>query len=114
MGIFYIDTSSGAVATAHQLRSQGMEDPELPWHRIQGPNDATTLWHAVLVKEERGVFIGTLTLRHGDHHALLLERGWRELDPSTIGTTLDPDGAESPVSPSPWTDPEAGPQAYEM
>ena len=27
-----------------------------------------------------GIFIGTLTLRHGDHHALLLERGWEEIE----------------------------------
>jgi hypothetical protein len=30
-------------------------------------------------KRERGVFIGTLVLRHSDHHALLLERGWEDV-----------------------------------
>jgi len=53
--------------------------PDRPWHRIQGTSDASTLWYAVLRKRERGVFIGTLTIRHGDHYASLLERGWEEV-----------------------------------
>ena len=53
--------------------------PDRPWHRIQGTRDASTLWYAVLRKRERGVFIGTLTIRHGDHYASLLERGWEEV-----------------------------------
>ena len=114
MGIFYVDTATGSVATAQQLRLAGIDDPDAPWLRIQGPSDATTLWHAVLVKEERGIFIGTLTLRHGDHHALLLTKGWIEIEPERIGTSLDPEGRDSTVSPSPWSDPEAGPESYEM
>ena len=53
--------------------------PGPPWFRIQGTRDATTLWYAVLRKRERGVFIGTLTIRHGDHYASLLARGWEEV-----------------------------------
>jgi len=53
--------------------------PALPWHRIQGTRDASTMWYAVMRKQERGVFIGTLVLRHGDHHALLLDSGWDEV-----------------------------------
>jgi hypothetical protein len=30
-------------------------------------------------RRERGVFIGTLVLRHSSHHALLLERGWEDV-----------------------------------
>lgn len=56
-----------------------IDDPPRPWLRIQGSNDATTLWYAVLRRRERGIFIGTLVLRHGDHHALLLSRGWEEI-----------------------------------
>jgi len=37
------------------------------------------MWYAVLRREERGVYIGTLALRHGTHHASLLERGWEEV-----------------------------------
>jgi hypothetical protein len=37
------------------------------------------MWYAVLRKRERGIFIGTLVLRHGDHYASLLERGWEEI-----------------------------------
>ena len=55
------------------------EQPALPWHRIQGTRDASTMWYAVMRKQERGVFIGTLVLRHGDHHALLLDSGWDEV-----------------------------------
>ena len=104
VGIFYVDTSSGRVATAGQLEAAGIEEPELPWLRIKAASDASTLWHAVLVKEERGVFIGTLTLRHGDHHDLLLNRGWQEVPPERIGTGLPGAPESSGVSPSPWSD----------
>ena len=55
------------------------EQPTLPWHRIQGTRDASTMWFAVMRKREKGVFIGTLVLRHGDHHASLLQSGWEEV-----------------------------------
>ena len=55
-----------------------------PWHRIQGTGDATTMWYAVMRKQERGVFIGTLVLRHADHHASLLQQGWQEVDVDEI------------------------------
>jgi hypothetical protein len=42
------------------------------------------MWYAVLRKRERGVFIGTLALRHGPHHASLLQQGWQEVAPSEI------------------------------
>lgn len=84
MAVFFIDTSTGQVTTRKRLMESGVataiDDPPRPWHKIQGSNDATTLWHAVLRRKERGIFIGTLVLRHGDHHALLLERGWEEID----------------------------------
>jgi hypothetical protein len=83
MAVFFIDTSTGQVATRAQIVDAGIadagEDPPRPWHRIAGSDDATTLWHAVLRRREKGIFIGTLALRHGDHHALLLERGWEEV-----------------------------------
>ena len=76
------------MATRTQLAEAGLvdslEQPERPWHRIQGPSDASTMWYAVLRKRERGVFIGTLVLRHGDHHASLLQRGWQEVPHSEI------------------------------
>jgi hypothetical protein len=88
MGLFFIDTSTGQVATVHQLVAAGITDdigaPPRPWLRIQGSGDATTLWHAVLRRRERGIFIGTLALRHSDHHALLLERGWDEVSVDEI------------------------------
>jgi hypothetical protein len=83
MGRFFIDTGTGQVATLTQLIDAGLTTPEelpkLPWHRIQGTDDASTLWYAVLRKETRGVFIGSLTLRHSAHHAKLLEEGWEEV-----------------------------------
>jgi len=103
MGVFYIDTSTGMVATALQLVEIGITEPEKPWLRIQASNDATTLWHSVLVKEERGIFIGTLTLRHGDHHTLLLKQGWQEVEPEQIGASLPGRDGPSQVSPSPWS-----------
>ena len=59
--------------------SDGIEPPPRPWHRIQGTNDATTMWYAVLRRRERGVYIGTLVFRHSSHHASLLAGGWEEV-----------------------------------
>ncbi len=86
MGVFFIDTADGTVATQHQLVKAGVMDgsdlPPRPWLRIQGSGDATTLWHAVMRRRERGVFIGTLVMRHGTHHELLLSQGWVEIAPA--------------------------------
>jgi hypothetical protein len=83
MAVFFIETSTGEVATQPQLIERGIANgidaPPRPWLRIQGTNDATTMWYAVMRKQERGVFIGSLVIRHSDHHALLLERGWEEV-----------------------------------
>ena len=72
------------MATQRQLVEAGIaqadKPPALPWHRIQGTGDATTMWYAVMRKQVRpGVFIGALCIRHSDHHASLLDRGWEEL-----------------------------------
>ncbi len=89
MGLFFIDTERGTVATQHQLIAAEVmpagDLPPRPWLRIQGSGDATTLWHAVMRRRERGIYIGTLVMRHSDHHALLLERGWEEIAPEQIG-----------------------------
>jgi hypothetical protein len=83
MASFFIETSTGQVATQRQLVEAGVvrpdELPQLPWHRIQGSGDASTMWFAVMRKREKGVYIGTLVLRHGDHHASLLQGGWEEV-----------------------------------
>jgi hypothetical protein len=39
------------------------------------------------------VYIGTLTIRHGDHHASLLQRGWEEVDVADIAA---PTGSNDP------------------
>jgi hypothetical protein len=89
VALFFIDTSSGTVATQHQLIDAGIANadgvPPRPWHRIQGTGDATTLWYAVMRRTERGIFIGTLVLRHSGHHAFLMERGWEEIPVADIG-----------------------------
>jgi hypothetical protein len=83
MAAFFIDTGTGQVATQRQLIEAGIatedQPPRLPWHRIQGTGDASTMWYAVLRRKTRGIFIGALTLRHGDHHASLLAQGWEEV-----------------------------------
>jgi hypothetical protein len=93
MGVFFIDTAQGTVATARQLVEAGVtgpldDGPPRPWLRIQGTGDATTLWYAVMRKRERGVFIGTLVIRHSPHHALLLESGWVEIAVPDIGVGI--------------------------
>ena len=83
MAIFFIDTDTGQVATRKQLIEGGVvpadELPVRPWLRIQGSDDATTMWYAVLRKRTRGVFIGALAIRHSPHHASLQEDDWVEV-----------------------------------
>jgi hypothetical protein len=101
MGVFFINTSDGTVATARQLVAGGVgrpgEDPPRPWLRVHGPGDASTLWYAVLRKRERGVYIGTLALRHSERIPLLVQRGWQEVALEEIGL----EGARGEISPSP-------------
>jgi hypothetical protein len=86
---FFIHVEDGRVATRRQLIEAGIaaedEDPPAPWHRIQGPNDASTMWYAVLRKRERGIYIGTLCIRHTGRQASLEERGWEEVPVAEIG-----------------------------
>jgi hypothetical protein len=88
VGFFWIDTESGQVATQRQLIEAGVvpedEQPAPPWHRVRGDVDATTLWYAVMRKRTHGIFIGTLVIRHSDHHASLLRQGWEEVDVDEI------------------------------
>jgi hypothetical protein len=88
MAEFFIDIGTGQVATRAQLAEEGVtgpgEEPPRPWHPIQGTRDATTMWYAVMRKQERGVFIGTLVLRHTSHHASLLQSGWQEIEPAEL------------------------------
>jgi hypothetical protein len=83
MAVFFIETTTGQVATRRQLVEAGVVPPdvlpELPWHRIQGTDDATTMWYAVMRRRTRGIFIGALAIRHGDHHASLLASGWEDV-----------------------------------
>jgi hypothetical protein len=89
VGVFFVNTQDGRVATRTQLADAGLvddrEQPVAPWHPIQGPRDASTMWYAVLRKRERGVFIGTLCIRHTGRQASLEERGWEEIPVERIG-----------------------------
>jgi hypothetical protein len=89
MGVFFIDYETGRVATRRQLQEAGLatetEEPTRPWHRIQGPGDASTMWYAILRKRERGVFIGTLSIRQPERLASLAEAGWDEVPVAEIG-----------------------------
>jgi hypothetical protein len=98
---FFIDTSSGQIATLSRLVelgvANGIDLPPRPWHPVRGDRDASTLWYAVLRKQTKGVFIGTLAIRHSDHHASLLEGGWEEVAPEQV------DGGEAGVAPGPFS-----------
>jgi hypothetical protein len=89
VGVFFVNTEDGRVATQTQLSEAGLVDelerPPQPWHRIQGPSDASTMWYAVMRKRERGVFMGTLCFRHPERMDLLAERGWEEVPVAEIG-----------------------------
>jgi hypothetical protein len=88
VGLFFIDTASGRVATHQQLMDAGIssrhEDPPKPWHRVRGDIDASTMWYAAMRKQTHGIFIGTLVFRHSDHHASLLADGWEEVPVEAI------------------------------
>ena len=43
------------------------------------------MWYAVLRKRERGVFIGTLCIRHVGRQASLERAGWEEVPVEAIG-----------------------------
>ena len=77
------------MATRNQLAEADLVDehdkPVTPWHPIQGPSDASPRWYSVLRKQERGIFIGTLCIRHTGRQTLLTERGWEEVPVDEIG-----------------------------
>ena len=89
MASFFIDTDTGQVATLRQLDEAGVLPegglPPAPWHPIQGTRDATTLWYAVMRKPVRDKYIGALCIRHSEHHASLLQKGWQEVPVEQIG-----------------------------
>ena len=77
------------MATRTQLVEAGLADedekPVRPWHPIQGPSDASTMWYAVMRKRTRGIFIGTLCIRHTGRQASLEQAGWQEVSVERIG-----------------------------
>jgi hypothetical protein len=89
VGVFFVNTEDGRVATRNQLADAELVDefdkPIKPWHQIQGPSDASTMWYSVLRKQERGIFIGTLCIRHTGRQNLLAEQGWEEVAIADIG-----------------------------
>jgi hypothetical protein len=42
------------------------------------------MWYSVLRKQERGIFIGTLCIRHTDRRNLLAAQGWEEIPVAEI------------------------------
>ena len=86
------------MATQRQLSDAGLVDdtetPLPPWHPIQGPSDASTMWYAVMRKRTRGIFIGTLSIRHTGRQASLEAEGWEEVPVGEIGARIA--GSPSP------------------
>jgi hypothetical protein len=100
MAVFFIDVQTGRVATRGQLVEAGLADedetPGAPWHPIQGPSDASTMWYAVMRKRTRGIFIGSLCIRHTGRQASLERAGWEEVRVAEIGVG----DAAAPAPPS--------------
>ena len=96
MGSFFVNTRDGRVATRTQLADAGLTDSYdkavPPWHPIQGPSDASTMWYAVLRKPVRGIFIGSLCIRHTGRQTLLEQQGWEEVPVAEIGVNGAPAG----------------------
>ena len=99
--MFFIDTSTGQVATQRQLSATGVSSssgiPPRPWYPVRGTGDASTMWYAVMRKQVRDVFIGTLALRHSGHHASLLQAGWQEVPVAEIAAVTGETPAPSPI-----------------
>src|SRR3954468_15081595 len=97
MAAFFIDTTTGHVATGRQLDEAGLshpvEGPPPPWFQIKGTSDAITMWYAVMRKQTKGVYIGALCIRHSDPPASLPASGWEEVPVDEIGTGLTPAGS---------------------
>jgi hypothetical protein len=89
---FFVNFEDGRIATRRQLAEADIVDdsqrPLRPWHEIQGPSDASTMWYTVLRKLERGIFIGTLCVRHTGRQASLESAGWEEVPIADIGSGL--------------------------
>jgi hypothetical protein len=89
---FFINVESGRIATYAQLIEAGEASetgpPELPWHPVQGPSDASTALYTVLRKRVQGrrsaAWIGTLSIRYGDRQAFLEGEGWEEVPVDAI------------------------------
>jgi hypothetical protein len=87
MSGFLINVDSGRVATHSMLIDSGeasdREPPGLPWHPLQGPNDASTAVYAILRKRiegrKRSAWIGLLCIRYSDRQASLEQEGWEEV-----------------------------------
>ena len=71
--------------------------PPRPWHLVSGTGDASTMWYAVMRKQVREVFIGTLALRHSAHHASLLQEGWQEVPVAEIAAVTGETPSPSPL-----------------
>jgi hypothetical protein len=86
---FFVNYADGRIATRAQLAEAGLVDddekPVRPWHPIQGPSDASTMWYVVMRKQSRGIFMGQLTVRHTGQQASLEEQGWVEVPIEEIG-----------------------------
>lgn len=89
MSRFFVNTQDGRVATRGQLAEAGLTDddgkPVRPWHPIQAPHDGSTMWYSVLRKQAKGVFIGTMCIRHTGRKALLERDGWTTVRLEDIG-----------------------------
>ena len=97
MSNFFVNVQDGRVATRRQLVDAALTDeaglPARPWHEIQGPRDASTMWYAVLRKRARGVFIGALCLRHSPRQTSMEATGWEEVPVEAIGFGREPPSA---------------------
>jgi hypothetical protein len=86
---FFVNYTDGRIATRDQLAEAELVDedhrPVKPWHPIQGPSDASTMWYVLMRKRSRGIFLGTLCVRHTGRQASLEDEGWEEVPIKAIG-----------------------------
>ena len=99
MSRFFVNYEDGRIATRNQLIDADLVDddstPVRPWHPIQGPGDASTMWYVVMRKRDKGIFMGQLTVRHTEQQAFLEGRGWEEVPIEAIGVNAESESAAS-------------------
>ena len=94
MAVFFIDTSTGQVATQRQLVEAGIAPDDKPPAAPVAPDPGHGRRVDHVVRGDAQAGRGACTsarsyIRHGDHHASLLQQGWEEVPVAEIAASAE-------------------------